>query len=102
MSADQLLYLASIIVFTFGALTFSVLTVVYWRERPSRRQAGSGMVLPTFTLVCAAAFLTNLLLQTASAMDLESGWTNGLTAIGDAAASLLPPMIFHLVFAGER
>ena len=32
MLGYRLLYLASLITFTFGALTFSVLTLFYWRE----------------------------------------------------------------------
>jgi len=102
MSADQLLYLASVIVFTFGALTFSVLTVVYWRERQTRRQAGRGFVFPAFTLVCCAAFLANLLSQTVSALDLPSRWSVGLTITMDLTAGLLPPLLFHLVLAEER
>ena len=51
-------YLVSLVIFTFGALSFSILTVSYWAQR--RRP---GTVFPVFTLVCAAAFLLNLAFQ---------------------------------------
>jgi len=101
MSAARFLYFASVIVFTFGALTFSVLTVAYWRERRSRKEAGGGGVFPAFTLVCAAAFVTNLSMQTATALGMD-GWWVTVTAVAMALATgLLPPLLVHVVYAEE-
>jgi signal transduction histidine kinase len=97
----KLLYLASLVTFTFGALTFSVLTFVYWRERRLRRSEGGRAVFPVFTVVCAAAFLVNLLLQTASAENAGSAFVPWLTVALDLVAGLLPPVLFHLVYADE-
>ncbi len=102
MSAGQILYFASVIVFTFGALTFSVLTVVYWRERRLRKEAGGGRVFPVFTLACAAAFLTNLLTQTAAALGLEGWWVSAAAVTMAVATGLLPPLLVHVVYAEER
>jgi signal transduction histidine kinase len=102
MRLDQFLYLASVIVFTFGALAFAVLTTVYWRERRLRRSAGSGGVFPAFTLVCGAAFLSNLLFQCAASLDAAAGWGIVLSSAAHLAAGLLPPLLFHVVLADER
>jgi signal transduction histidine kinase len=102
MRLDQLLYLASVIVFTFGALAFAVLTAVYWRERRLRRIAGSGTVFPAFTLVSGAAFLCNLLYQCATALDAPAGWGIALSSVAHLTAGLLPPLLFHVVLADER
>ena len=102
MSADQLFYLASVIVFAFGALTFSVLTVVYWRERRPRKAAGGNPVFPAFTLVCAAAFVTNLLLQTATALRMDTWWTTSAAVAMALATGLLPALLLHVVYAEER
>ncbi len=98
MAGYKLLQLASLITFTFGALTFSVLTLFYWRERRLRRQPGGGLVFPAFTLVCAAAFLINLLLRIAKAVTPESLWTTGLLLALVLVTGLLPPLLFHLVY----
>jgi anti-sigma regulatory factor (Ser/Thr protein kinase) len=102
MRLDQFLYLASVIVFTFGALAFAVLTGLYWRERRMRRSAGSGRVFPVFTLVCGAAFLSNLLLQCVAALDAAAGWGIALSVAAHLTAGLLPPLLFHVVLADER
>ena len=102
MRLDQLLYLASVIVFTFGALAFAVLTAVYWRERRLRRSAGFGRVFPIFTLVCGAAFLSNLLFQCATALDAPAAWGIALSWAAHLTAGLLPPLLFHVVLADER
>lgn len=101
MLGYKLLYLASLITFTFGALTFSVLALFYWRERRMRRQRGRGMVLPALTVVCASAFLINLLLQIAAAMRASSTWETGLTLALGLVTGLLPPLLFHLIYAEE-
>src|SRR5579883_2386041 len=102
MRLDQLLYLASVVVFTFGALAFAVLTAVYWRERRLRSRAGFGRVFPAFTLVCGAAFLTNLLFQCATALNAAEGWGIALSWARHMTAGLLPPLLFHVVLTGER
>lgn len=83
-------YLASLAVFTFGALTLSVLTVFYWTER-RRRTANRSAVLPMFTLVCAIAFVNNLLDQTGIVQGA------GPVLVRDLSAGLLPALILHLV-----
>ena len=102
MLGYKLLYLASLITFTFGALTFSVLTLYYWRERRIERQPGRGMVFPTLTVVCATAFLTNLLLQIAQALEASSIWVAALTLALGLVTGLLPPLLFHLIYTEEQ
>src|SRR5579872_3513618 len=90
MLAYKLLYLASLIAFTFGAVTFSVLTLYYWREwRAGRRQ--SGAAFPAFTLVCAGSFVLNLLLRLTAA--------DSLSIAQALLAGILPPLLFQLVLA---
>ncbi len=86
---DIALYGASLVTFTFGALTFSVLVVMYWRDRHRRHTP----VLAAFTLALAASFVINLTLQVAWAPPLE------LTL--RTVTSLLPALIFHLVYTPE-
>jgi len=83
-------YLASLAVFTFGALALSVLTVFYWTER-RRRSATQSAVLRIFTLVCAIAFVNNLLDQTGMLQGV------GPVLVRDLSAGLLPALILHLV-----
>jgi hypothetical protein len=94
MTASKLLYLASLITFTFGALTFSVLSWSYWRQRRLRRQPGGGFVFPAFTLACACAFLINLLLQVSEA--------TGLSLAQSVVTGLLPPLMVHVIYGEER
>jgi signal transduction histidine kinase len=102
MSAGRFLYFASVIVFTFGALTFSVLAAVYWRERRLRKAAGGGGVFPAFTLVCAAAFLANLLMQTAAALRIDAWWVAAAALAMALATGLLPPLLVHVIYSEER
>jgi signal transduction histidine kinase len=74
----QLLDAISLAVYAFGALTFATLALFYLFER--RRRGNT--VFTVFTLVCAAAFVNNLL--------------GGLWPVG-LAVTLLPPLLFHLV-----
>jgi two-component sensor histidine kinase len=94
--------LVSLITFTFGALTFSVLTLFYWRERRRRSQSSGGLVFPAFTLACAAAFAINLSLRVASALNAESFWVTGLTLALEMVTGLLPPLLFHLIYREEE
>ena len=103
MLANQLLYLASLVTFTFGALIFSMLVLLYWRERSPGDSGGRGSarVLRAFTLVAAASFVMNLALQVAAARDIDARWVSGLSLVLQLTTSLLPPLIFHLVYAME-
>jgi hypothetical protein len=100
MLAYRLLYLTSLVTFSFGALTFSALLVLYVRERGARRKRATS-VLPAFTAICAAAFLVNLALQIAAAANAGDRWTAGLSLAVAIATSLLPPCMFHLVYSPE-
>jgi len=100
MVVYKLLYLASLITFTFGALTFSVLALFYWREQRLRPRDGS--VLPAFTAVCAAAFLINIARQIASALSADSALVTGLTLALGLVTGFVPPLLFHLVYAQQR
>ena len=91
MLVYKLLYLASLIAFTFGAVTFSVLTLYYWRQRHSGRQSGASMAFPVFTLVCAAAFLGNLVARLTDADALSIAQT--------LLTGLLPPLLFQIVLS---
>jgi signal transduction histidine kinase len=81
--AGYIVYLASLGVFTFGALTFSVLAVSYWRDRQPRH----GRVFPAFTLLCAIAFVSNLLVS----------FIPGIDILRDLATGVLPAVLLHLV-----
>ncbi len=98
MLGYKLLYLASLIAFTFGALTFSVLTLYYWRERRSWRRR-MGAAFPTFTLVCAAAFIANLLLRVTALQNQDSAWAISLSTAQALLTGLLPPLLFQLVLS---
>jgi hypothetical protein len=99
MPVPKWLYLASLITFTFGALTFSVLAATYLRER---RAPGGGLVFRLFTLACAAAFLANLSLRAAALTGVLHGWTTPLSLALAAATGLLPPLMAHVVYSEER
>src|SRR5580658_5328624 len=96
MVAYRLLYLASLVTFSFGALTFSALILLYVRERAVRTLRPVS-VLPAFTLICGLSFVINLALQAASG----TGLTAGLSLTLDAVTSLIPPCMFHLIYASE-
>jgi len=80
-------YVLTLATVTLGALAFSVLTLHYWREGSSRRDP----VFAAFTLVCAAAFVINVLVR------LEPEWETPLAAALDLATGLVPPLLLHLV-----
>jgi signal transduction histidine kinase len=82
MSGYDLLAAAPVVLYTFGALSFTALTVVYIAER--RWTLG---MLPAFTAICAAAFVLNV----AAAFDMPYVDTarQVLTAILPAALLLL-------------
>ena len=77
----------TLITATFGALTFSVLTIHYWRSRSSRRDP----VFAAYTLVCAAAFLINVLARMKPAVG------NSVRRRSRSCNGLVPPLLFHLV-----
>jgi two-component sensor histidine kinase len=77
----------ALFLFAFGALTFSVLTLHYWRSGASRRDP----VFAVFTLACAAAFAINILLR------IEVRWELPLSAALDLVTGLIPPLLLHLV-----
>jgi two-component sensor histidine kinase len=101
MLGYKLLYLASLITFTFGALIFSVLTLFYWRERKSHQRPAGGLVFPLFTVACASAFLINLLLRIADALNAESNWVTALLLALALVIGFLFPLLFHVVYADE-
>ena len=79
-------------IYAFGALTFSTLALFYWGERRRGTYRRNG-VLQAFSVVCAIAFLGNLL-----SWEGHSVWLSaGLWAIRGLALGLLPPLMFHLV-----
>ena len=88
---------APVVIFAFGALTFSTLAAFYWGERRRRGRARRPTVFPAFTVVCAAAFLTNLLLQIPLAPIATSAATIAFILIRDLTAGLLPPLMLHVV-----
>jgi signal transduction histidine kinase len=92
----NLLWAASQAIFVFGALAFSTLTLFYWRQRWERAQGGIAVsgVFPAFTLVCAAAFVLNLVRQA----DPKLEWLNPLL---DLVTGLVPALLIHLVVEEE-
>src|SRR5438132_1341851 len=102
MVGYKVLYLGSLITFSIGAFTFAVLTLFYWRERILRKPANRDLVFPAFTLVCAVAFLINLLFRIGSALAPDSQPFTTLSIALQLTASLLPPLLFHLIYKEER
>jgi hypothetical protein len=94
------LYLVSLIGFTLGALAFSVLVLMYFRQR-GRDGKNGGALLAAFTAACAAAFVINVALQIASTESADSPWITALTFALGLTTSLLPPLMFHLIYAKE-
>lgn len=73
-------------IFTFGAMAFCTLAWSYWRER----SLGT-TVFHWFTFLCAAAFVLNL------SAALSFSQSDALDFAREHAASLLPPVMLHLV-----
>lgn len=87
----DLTYFASLAVYTFGAVSLTVLSAYYWRHRRPRRPANRSAVLPVFAVVCAIAFIDNLLSETV----VLPGST--LMLIRNLVTGLLPPLMLHQV-----
>lgn len=92
MPEYDLAYAATLVTVTFCALMFSVLAIFFWREKRFRRASAFAI----FTLVCAAAFVINLLLTIAPA------WMTPLTVALDLVRGMLPALLFHLVSQGRK
>jgi hypothetical protein len=100
MVDHKVLNLVSLISFTFGALAFSVLVLMYFRQRQGDRPGSK--VLAAFTAVCAAAFVTNMALRIVSVRAVDSPLVPALAIALGLTTSLLPPLVFHLIYAKER
>ena len=92
----KLLDISSLVVYVFGALAFATLALFYWGERREGANRGRTAFL-AFTLVCAIAFLSNLLFQTGIPQRAGTWIEAGLQAIRGLAVGFMPPLIFHLV-----
>jgi signal transduction histidine kinase len=99
MFDHKVLDLVSLISFTFGALAFSVLVLMYFRQRASTRSGAR--VLAAFTAACAAAFITNMALRIVSVEAVDSSLVAVLALILGLTTSLLPPLVFHVIYANE-
>jgi signal transduction histidine kinase len=86
------IYVVMFAIIIGGALTFSVLTLDYWRQGSWRRDP----VFFAFTLVCAAALVINVLARVAPRHEAA------LSVALDLAASLVPPLLLHLVSGGRK
>lgn len=84
-----------LVIYSLGALAFCVLAGFYLGEFRRRAASRSRVALPIFTLVCAVAFLGNLLYQ----QGILHG--AGLVLIRNLAAGLVPPLMLHLIFETE-
>jgi hypothetical protein len=101
MTRYDFLFLASLVTFTFGSLTFSVLALSYWRELRSRRRRDRNLVFPAFTLACASAFLINLPLRVAASLGTDARWVTALSFALALVTGLLSPLLFHLIYNDE-
>jgi signal transduction histidine kinase len=93
---DRLLDFILPAAFALGALTFSTLALFYFRER-LRGKPRRNSVLPALTLVCALAFVNNLLFQSGIPQMAAGRLGIALLAMRAIAVGLWPPLIFHLV-----
>jgi len=91
MPEYDLIYAVTLVTVTFCALIFSVLTGFFWREKRLRRKSA----LARFTVVCAAAFLINLLLR------IAPRWEAPVTVALDVVTGMLPALLVHLVSQGR-
>ena len=98
---DRLLDIASLALFALGALTFSALALFYWHERRGGKPR-ERTVLPLFTVVCAVAFLANLLSEVLSPPMAGSRLAIGIAVAGALSLGLLPPLVVHLVLETRR
>src|SRR4051812_46459850 len=89
VSWSRIVYLASLVTYTFGALTFSVLSLFYWKMRKRARCPAFAW----FTAACAAAFVINLPLRGATAAGVEAPWVTGLSITLGIATGALPPLL---------
>src|SRR5262249_11760640 len=101
MTRYDFLFLASLVTFTFGSLTFSVLALSYWRERRSQPPRARGPVFPAFPLACASAFLINLPLWIAASRGTDARWVTALFFALALVTGLLSPLLFHLIHRDE-
>jgi signal transduction histidine kinase len=92
MPEYDLTYAATLVTVTFCALMFSALAIFFGREKRLRW----GSVFARFTVVCAAAFLINLLLT------LAPGWVTPVTVLLDLVRGILPALLLHLVSQGRN
>jgi hypothetical protein len=97
MTGYQILYLISLVTYTFGALTFSVLAVT-WAVRGKRTFRS----LTAFTAVCAAAFVLNLALSALNLLSPEWGGAEALEWVAAVATGLLPALWLHVVWQQEE
>jgi len=93
MTDYSLLELAPLVVYLFGALTFSILAAFYWFQPRRRSQR---FVFPAFTLACAAAFLSNLLFRV---LPVHGGFP--VTLVIGMVTSAIPPLLVHVVYEAE-
>src|SRR5882724_12061778 len=92
---SKVIELASLAIYTFGALTFLVLTALYWRERRTRR--GQGLAFPCFIVAAGTAFVLSLLMQTAP----DSVWAITLIPALEFVTRLMPPLLVHAIYLQE-
>src|SRR5262245_7819273 len=95
----QLLHLASLVTFTFGAMTFAVMVWAYWRKASEVKLRFSAFTF--FTGACAAAFLLNVVLSLWAVMEIETAYVTGLTFALAIVTALLPPSLFLVIYAVE-
>lgn len=97
MAGYEILYLLSLVIYTFGAVSFSVLAVswVVWGRK-------AAAPLTAFTATCAVAFVANLLLIAANLHLPGSRWTAALGIAMELATALLPVLQFHVIWSQER
>src|SRR5215510_14079335 len=95
----QLLHLASLVTFSFGAMTFAVMVWSYWRKASQ----GSLRLSPFmfFTAACAGAFLINVVLSLFAVVQVETAYVTACTFALAIVTALLPPLLFHVVYAAE-
>ena len=82
-------YVITLAINVFGALTFSVLILHYWRRTGTNSRRDP--VFAAFTMVCAAAFAINVLAR------VVPQWESGLSILLDVTSSFVAPILFQLV-----
>jgi signal transduction histidine kinase len=92
--------LVEILILSFNAILFVLLSVLLFRELHTRRERWGGYLYPASVCTLTVLFAANL--ANKFAVDVRYGGLGILYAIELACKCLVPPLLFHLFYWSER